>query len=313
MKITLDGFENWLMNKGLKKRTVSEYAYYFGMFWPLGSLTQETVMKFLEKPTNRNVVARSFIMHYRKFLLINQKELGLTAEQSLEIASIELPRLTGRTSLRLVKPLSEGQVLEIEKHLPREKEKLQLLLSYYCGLRAGELLKIQMHSFNWEDWKKDMTQYGECRVYGKGDKEGIALVPPEIMKRVARYCREGGFVSLSSYIFLRKVESIENVKMEGRLVDWERKLKKAAITAGVIQFDSAGKIIPDTDVYPHKLRHSWGYYLKNIKKMDIRDIQEILRHSSIESTQRYTYTDKSDLKKLLRGATEPRETQGTPV
>ena len=80
---------------------------------------------------------------------------------------------------------------------------------------------------------------------------------------------------------------------------WRNHLKKAAIRAGIIRFDDKGKVIPDTNVHPHKLRHSWGHHLKNVKKLDIRDIQEILRHTSITSTQRYTLVDKAQVKKRL--------------
>ena len=146
-----------------------------------------------------------------------------------------------------------------------------------------------------------MTRLGECRVFGKGDKEGIALFPPEIMKRVATFIRVSKkFTSLSSYIFLRKLESIEGIDISNRTRQWQKKLRKAGIDAGIIQFDGKGKIIPDTNVHPHKRRHSWGYYLKNVKKLDTRDIQEVLRHTSITTTQRYTYTDKSHLKELLK-------------
>lgn len=299
MKVPIDMFENWLVNKNLKKRTIDEYLYYFNKFNQFSFFNQESVSRFLSGKENRNGVARSFLLNFKKFLMINYKELGFDKDVRMEISEVELPTLSGRTKQRLVKPLTEDQVLSIEKHLTDEKEKLELLLSYYGGLRIGELMKIQVSSFNWDSWKKDMTKWGECRVYGKGDKERIALFPPDLMKRTAIYIRSRNFPSVSSYIFMVGVESLAGINMKNKLKSWWKKLRKASISAGIIQFGPDGKVIPETNVHPHTLRHSWGYYLRNVKNMDIRDIQDVLGHSSIQSTQRYTYTDKERLKEKL--------------
>lgn len=299
MKIPILNFRTWLENKGLKARTIKDYMYYCNKFLPYHSFTQENVNKYLADKGNMNHVARGFLINLKKFLMVNYKELGLDQDSRIEVAEVELPALTGRIKQRLVKPLTEEQVLEIEKYLEGELNKLKLLMSYYAGLRIGELYKIRIVSFNWDEWKKDMNQVGECRVYGKGDKEGLAFFPSKLMKRIAKHIHAENYPSLSSYLFMKKFDSEEQVNIDNRMKTWGKQLKKAAIKAGIIKFDSSGEIIHDTDVYPHKLRHSWGYHLKNVKKMDLRDIQEILRHSSITSTQRYTYTDKSHLKKIL--------------
>lgn len=297
----VDKFEDWLINKNLKDQTIANYLYYFHKFVPYyQALTQKNVSRFLSEKGNRNINARAFIWNLKKFLIVNYKELGLNQEARIDISEVEIPSQTGRIKQRLVKPLTEEQILEIEKSFVNEKEKLQLLMSYYGGLRLGELFKIRVSSFNWEEWKKDPNQLGECTVYGKGDKEGLALFPPQLMKRIARYIRSSNFASLASYIFLKNLESLEGINLINRTSLWQKKLKKASIKAGIIKFDTSGKIIADTNVHPHKLRHSWGYYLRNVKNMDIRDIQEVLRHSSITSTQIYTYADKSRLKELLK-------------
>lgn len=303
MKVAIKDFEDFLFNKNLKKRTVEQYVYYFLNFSLIGKkFNQMTVNKFLSSPSNKNSVARSFLVNFKKFLILNYRELGLSTEERLEIAEVEIPELTGRKKQRLIHPLTEEQVLGLEKYLKEEKYKLQLLLSFYGGLRIGELLKIQIVSFNWEEWKKDMAQYGECRVYGKGNKEGIAFFPPWLMKRIARFIRMGNFKSLSSYIFLNKVENLENINFENRKVAWNTVLKKAGIAAGLTKLNSEGKPIKETVVHPHRLRHSFGFHLKTIRKLDIRDIQELLRHSSISSTQIYTKVEKGYLKERLKGS-----------
>lgn len=300
LKIPIDKFDDWLRNKNLKEITIKRYLYYFTKFLKHGDFTQENISKFLSEKGNRNGVARSFLLNFKKFLTVNYREIGLDKDSRLEISEVELPTVTGRPKQTLIKPLMEEQVLTIEKFLPGEKEKLQLLMTYYGGLRIGELHKIKVASFNWEEWKKDIEQLGECRVHGKGNKEGLALFPAPLMKRIARYIRSSNQFTLSSYLFLKTSENLEEIDPSNLYRTWQRKLKKASIDAGITKLDSNGKVIKETDVHPHILRHSWGFHLKNIKNMDIRDIQEVLRHSSITSTQLYTYTDKSRLKDLLK-------------
>lgn len=299
-KIPINQFGNWLRSKKLAETTIQEYLYYFGMFWPHERYDQENVSDFLGKKGNQNPVARAFLKNFQRFLMTNYKGLGLSNDDRIDIAEVDIPKTTGRPPEKIVKPLTEEQIWELEKFLPEEKEKLMLLTSYYGGLRVGEMFRIKISSFNWDDFKKNPEEMGECRVYGKGAKEGIALFPSWLMKRIAKFIRSSNFASPSSCLFLRKIENLENVKIQNRIGTWDRKLKKAGEKAGIIKYDSDGKIDPDTNIHSHKLRHSWGYHLKNVKKLDIRDIQEILRHADIQSTQRYTLVEKGRLKELLK-------------
>ena len=236
------------------------------------------------------------MVNFQRFLRVNYKELGISQESWKNIVEVELPKLTGRVKERLPRWIPHGHIRLLEQHLKTEQEKIQLLLSYYCALRLGELLKITILSFDWDMWKKDTSKRGECRVFGKGDKEGIALVPTVIMKRVATYIKGKRFNSVDSKIFIRGNGNI-NFKNKGRT--WQMKLRQAGIDAGITKLNGEGKVIKDTVVHPHLLRHAYATYLKNVKGMDIRDIHEVLRHRSIQSTQIYTHTDKEGLKKKL--------------
>lgn len=295
MKIDLIKFEEYLENKGLKKRSVENYIYYFNKF-NFESFNQESISRFLSIKENRNSNSRGFLVNYQKFLMTNYKELGLSQDQRLEIGEVELPKITGRIKQRIIRPLTKEEIHKIEDKLPDEKLKLQLLLSFYCGLRLGELLKIEVISFNWDQWKKNPNEMGECRVLGKGDKEGIALVPALIMRRIAKYIRSSKFKNVNSKLFMKDGHGL-NIQNRGRV--WQMKLRQAGIDAGVTQLDKDNNPIKETAVHPHRLRHSWASYLLNEKGLDIREIQEIMRHSSISSTQIYTHLNKSHLKKRL--------------
>ena len=295
MKIALDKFEEWLINKNLKERTVENYIYYFNKF-TFECFNQENVSRFLADKTNRNSISRSFLINFQKFLTVNYKELGISEDNKLEVMEVELPKLTGRVKQRLIKPIPHEYISLLEKTLDSEQLKLQLLLSYYCALRLGELLKIKILSFDWEKWKEDTYKMGECRVYGKGDKEGIALIPAALMKRITVYIKNKRFNSLDSYIFIQYKGKL-NLKNKSRT--WQMKLRQAGIKSGITKLDDNRKPIEDTVVHPHRLRHSYASYLLNVKKMNMKEVMEILRHASLQSTQIYTHINKEHLKEKL--------------
>ena len=298
MNIRINKFEDWLRNKNLKERTIENYLYYFNKFIIYDKFNQESISKFLSIKANRNSVARAFLVNFKKFLMRNRNELKINPDYYTEIMEAELPQWTGRTKRKLVNPIPHEQIFLLEKALENEKYRLMLLLSYYGALRLGELMKINILSFNWSEWKKDPSKIGECKVYGKGGKEGIALIKPELMKRVARYIRSSEFkpTDIQGYLFIKNSDKIDT---SNRSRVWQRKLSEAGIKAGITQLDSKGNAISGTKVYPHRLRHSYASHLLKDLKLNIRYVQEYLRHSSIVSTQIYTYINKEELKKKL--------------
>lgn len=296
MKIPIDLFENYLKNKGLKERTIENYIYYFNKFTH-DRLNQESLSKFLSSQSNRNSIGRSFLVNLKRFLITNRTELKIDQDYYNEIIEAELPMLTGRRKQTLVNPIPHDQIQLLEKALETEKLKLQLLITYYGALRLGEMLKIKMLSFDWNQWKKNQEGWGECRVYGKGDKEGIALIPPDLMKRIARYIRSHDFLDAHGFLFIKESEK-QDVRNRARI--WQQRLKAAGIKSGLTKLDSKGEPVEGTRVYPHRLRHSYAFHLISDKKMDIRYVQEVLRHSSIQSTQIYTLINKEELKRKLK-------------
>ncbi len=296
MKIAIDSFESWLRNKNLKERTIEEYLYYFNKFLD-DVFNQETVSRFLANKSHRNIVARSFLINLRKFILVNYRELGFSIDQRLEVSEVELPKITGRAKVREIIPLSLEEIKLLEKCLETEKLKLMLLCSYYGALRVGEMLKIKVISFNWEGWKKDISKMGECRVLGKGDKEGVAFFPSWLMKRITKYIKSQKKLDINSTIFIKNYENHRSIKSGA--TTWQKKLREAGIKAGLTKFDGKGNVVPETSVHPHKLRHSYASYLVNDKGMDIRKVQIFLRHSSLTSTQIYVHIDREKLKEEL--------------
>lgn len=297
MNIPIEAFQSFLENKALKPRSIQNYIYYFNKFSIYPTFNQDSVSRFLSFPENRNTVSRSFLLNFKKFLLLNYRSLRINDAMRVQISEVELPKLTGRKKQRIPRQIPHDQIFLIEKNLESEACKIQLLLSYFCALRLGELVKIQIRSFNWQTWALDQSQMGECRVYGKGDKEGIALVPSYLMKRISSFIHTQDFLSVESLLFSYPRQ--ENSSVGGLARTWQKKLREAAIRAGITQINGHGETIEGTSVHPHLLRHSYATHLIVDKGMDIINVKEILRHADIQSTQIYIHISKDHLKKEL--------------
>lgn len=292
--IPIDLFEHWLLNKGLKQRSVKNYFYYFNRFrYP--KFNQESVSRFLSESAHRNTIARAFIKNLKECMLRNSQELKIGPEYYKEISDVFFPGMTGRTKQRLINPLTEDQITVLEKTLETEQLKLMLLISYHAGLRLGELMKLRINSFNWAIWKQHPEQMGEVRVFGKGDKEGIALMPTELMKRLGNFINS----NTSSY------RGIDSRLFSIGPSSFQKHLHQAGLKSGITQTREDGSIIEETRIHPHKLRHSYAHSLL-IKGVDIRYIKEAMRHSSISSTQIYTKLSTKELREKLESVELPR-------
>lgn len=286
--IPLNIFDQWLRNKGLKERSIKNYIYYFNRF-RYQKFNQEAVSRFLSEPGHRNTIARSFLVNLKECMLRNHQELQIDPYYYKEIGDVFLPQITGRKKSKLINPLSEEEIMLLEAAMETEQLKIMLMVCYQAGLRLGELIKIRLNSFNWDLWKKDPESMGEVKVFGKGDKEGIALLPVPLMKRISAFVRSNteNYKGIDSRLFSIGASS------------FQKYLHAAGLKSKITQLKGDGSILEETSVHPHKLRHSYAHNLM-MKGVDIIFIKEALRHSSIQSTQIYTQLNTKKLKEKLQ-------------
>lgn len=131
-----------------------------------------------------------------------------------------------------------------------------LLLAGYCGLRAGEIAQTSR-----SDFRPDESGGAFLTVYGKGDKQRVVRVAPEILQRLSIHMRHSGSM------FYRP--------------------KGTPATPHYVSITGseylAGLGLPYT---LHTLRHRFATSLADLGA-DIRDIQEALGHESLATTMRY--------------------------
>ena len=161
-----------------------------------------------------------------------------------------------------------------------QRNALVITLFYSCGIRLAEL-----HGICIGDFSADMTT---LTVRGKGDKQRVIPVLPQMASRVRTYInrlQEMGIstTSNSPLIVSTKGATLSRVTIQ-RIV--ERGLKGANVQ---------GKRSP------HVLRHTFATHLLN-KGADMRDIQELMGHSSLRTTQCYTHNSITQLQEVYRQA-----------
>lgn len=151
-------------------------------------------------------------------------------------------------------------------------------LFYAAGLRLAELVRLEVNDLQWE--------LGVARITGKGDKQRLAPIGDEAIGWIRRYLREVrpklAGDSASGRLFLAR--GGRGLSRESVALTIRRLAKRARI----------GK-----RVTPHMLRHSFATHLLQ-GGADLRAIQEMLGHASIETTQIYTHVDRRGLKDAHR-------------
>ena len=141
-----------------------------------------------------------------------------------------------------------------------------LELLYGCGLRVAELVSLDVEDV------RSVTEL--LRVEGKGNKERDVPVGPPARCAIERY------LALRAELRPSSGEPALFVNFRGgRLSDRSirRVVKRAGLLAAVLK-----------DLHPHALRHSFATHLLE-GGADLRAIQEMLGHSSLATTQRYTH------------------------
>lgn len=275
IELSKERWETWLKAKGLSPRTIQNYNEYFNKF-NLMFLSQSYLNEFVQQ--HNNPVARAMLKHIFHYLRTNDfpNEIKELAKE------IEIPTITGRKKIKLPNVLSENQVLIVSNAMENERNKIMVLITFYCGLRMNELLTILPYSFQWSKWLEQPTSSGILKVVGKGNKQRQVFVPAQLMARV--------------YAWIKN-----EVAPKGQAQDEPLFQIKKSRWNTLLNF--AGTRALGRNVNPHLLRHSCGTWLRD-KGWDLKAIAEFLGHESINTTQIYTHVSQEQIKKQYEKITK---------
>ena len=157
---------------------------------------------------------------------------------------------------------------------------LIILMFYTCGLRLAELVGIDRSDFS--------ADLRTLKVLGKGDKERLVPILDSVRRAVADYL---DFVDR------------RNICPEGQralfLSSSGRRISRSSVYRIVRSSLSSAGVQGKKS--PHVLRHTFATHLLN-DGADMREIQELLGHSSLQATQVYTHNNIEQLQEIYSRA-----------
>ncbi len=158
----------------------------------------------------------------------------------------------------------------------RDRALLELL--YATGCRVSELSNLRLRDVHLAE------RYCICR--GKGDKQRVVPLGARAVDAVERYLADerGQLAACCSPMPEWLLLSSRGDRLRRERI-WEL-IKRYAARAGA-----------SPDVSPHSLRHSFATHLL-AGGADLRQVQELLGHASIATTQIYTHVDHTRLKRV---------------
>ena len=165
------------------------------------------------------------------------------------------------------------------QRLRRLRDRTIVEVLYGTGIRVGELAALDVRDFD--------RRRGELRVLGKGRVERVAPLPKMALGAVLEWVdarKRPGLLAEPLFISIRPRRDTKARRLCDR--DVRRILKKRALAAG----------IPER-VHPHRLRHSFATHLLDMGA-DLREIQELLGHASLSTTQKYTAVSIEHLRRV---------------
>ena len=213
--------------------------------------------------------ALSGVKSFFNFLMISDKIENSPAEFILSpkfgrqlpdtLSTDEIDRIIATVDTSSVKGLRDSAMLE---------------LLYSCGLRVSELVSLKIQDLFFGE--------GYIRVIGKGDKQRLVPISATARERVHRYLdKRPETRSGEDALFLNNRGSRLTRVMVFTI------LKQAARNAGI-----------EKRISPHTFRHSFATHLLE-GGASIRQVQEMLGHESILTTEIYTHLDSSHLRRTV--------------
>lgn len=220
-----------------------------------------------EQHMARNTVARELIS-LRMFYRYCAEERILPADVT---KLVESPKVAKVLPHVLTEEETEALLAAPDPETPaglRDRAMLELL--YATGLRVSELVTLPKSALN--------LQEGFLQVTGKGNKTRLVPVGRPACRAVAEYLATRCEEPRNPNVFL------SNRGRPMTRVNFWYMIKKYALAAGI-----------QKEISPHVLRHSFATHLL-MHGADLRVVQEMLGHSSVTTTERYTHVEYSHVR-----------------
>ena len=275
-KAHVEGFGQFLLSeRGVSMGTLANYMQdvmpfleWLGKQHITASVMQAYAKVLFDREYSKRTMARK-CSSIRMYCLYLYKQ-GLLEEQPRVLLPVS------KQGLYLPKVLDEGAIEQLLSALPQDgainqRNAVLVELLYGCGLRISECVRLDV---------SDLRSDAVLRILGKGQKRRLVPIPEALFQNVTEYVKNTrSKQAKSKALFLtRQHKRFHRASLH-------KELKALFYACGF-------------DITAHMLRHSYATHLLN-RGMGLRDVQVLLGHSSIETTQIYTHVSQNQLQEAL--------------
>lgn len=259
--LEIDKLKSELKMRGLSPMTVRNYSFFVEKF--LKGTNKPSVE--LNSDDAKLYLSGLFDTKSKNTIMLAAASLRFFFTEILkkDFADVRIPK----KDKTLPSVLTKEEVKKLIESTDNVKSRLIISLLYSAGLRVSELVKLKVVEINFED------KTGWVRS-GKGSKDRLFAISETLSKELQEYLtgRENQYVfSKDSPLTTRNIQKIIALTK-----------KRAGI---------------NKKVTPHTLRHSFATHLLE-QGTDIRVIQVLLGHSSLNTTQLYAHVSTDQIKKV---------------
>ena len=281
------------IERGRAVKTVENYDHYLSRFFEqmriknISDISEQTVREFRlwlnrQKGTKSDSMKRRTQNYYmialRAFLkFLRKRDIEAISPEKIELAKLperQIDLINSAELERLLRAPADALAKETDEHKKiaylRDSAILELLFS--TGLRVSELCALNSDI----DLSRD-----EMSVRGKGEKVRVVFISDAAKAAVREYLKARKDMEEALFVDGRK-DALHRITPR----DVQRHLKTYVARAGITSV-----------VTPHTLRHAFATDLLS-NGADIRSVQQLLGHASINTTQIYTHITDSHLREI---------------
>ncbi|MBD3248616.1 tyrosine-type recombinase/integrase [Candidatus Woesearchaeota archaeon] len=273
--MVLQKLETELRLRGFSEKTVKNYIFYNQKFLDFinkqpEDIQEDDIKSFIAhlmsdknyKPASTNLAICSLRYFYEKVL---EKEI---------FTKITPPK----SEKKIPTVLTKEELSQLFNAINNKKHRILLELMYSSGLRVSEAVSLKFEDLNLNE------KVGIVRQ-AKGRKDRIIILSNNTVDKLEKYKKKRDKKKLfpdNPYIFPsnKQKESHMSIRQAQKVIN-----------------DAAKKAGIKKRVFCHSLRSSFATHLLD-SGTDIRVIQELLGHSNLSTTERYTKVSTEQLKKV---------------
>jgi integrase/recombinase XerD len=260
----LQKLENEIKLRGYSEKTLKMYLFYNQKFLEFvkknpEDVNEDDIKAFIAKKIEEKISAKSIVLIKAALKFFYDEVMK---KGIVNFKSPKVPK-------KLPTVLTKEEVKKIIDSIENEKHKLIVMMLYSSGLRLSELINLKVKDLELNE------RVGWVRT-GKGEKDRMFIISEKLVEKLRDFIKGKNpddyvFNGRKGMLSPRSVEKIVAIAV-----------KKTGI---------------NKKVSVHTFRHSFATHLLEAGE-NIRKIQELLGHASLNTTQVYTHISKEELKKI---------------